>query len=447
MEQTVEPGVVLAGRYRLERVLGRGGMGEVWLGRDQSVLQRDVAVKVLPALSGAESVARFQREAETLARLQHPGITVVHDAGRHDGYLFIIMELLHGGDLAQVMTGHPGGLPVARALDFTRQIVDALAAAHGKGIVHRDLKPANLFVQAGDRVKICDFGIAHSTDATSRFTSTGHAIGTPLYMSPEQCRAEAVDARSDLYSLGCVLFELLTGRPPFSADQPAYVVMGQHVEQAPPRPRELRGDIPVPLADLVAALLAKSPDDRPGVAVVAAVLADLVPDDRGRRIADDLGVSDGSCDLILHAVGDRKIQVIKVIVKLTSLKLKEAMDLVNHAPSPLLGNITPRIAEDARFALEQAGATVIIRRRSGFNPSDIRTGQDACDLILHAVGDRKIQVIKVVRDLTSLGLKEAKDLVDRVPSPLLHDITPHIAEDAKFALEQAGATAIIRRHR
>jgi serine/threonine protein kinase len=363
MEQTMEPGMVLAGRYRLERVLGRGGMGEVWLGRDQSVLQRDVAVKVLPALSGAESVARFQREAETLARLQHPGITVVHDAGRHDGYLFIIMELLHGGDLAQVMTGHPGGLPVARALDFARQIVDALAAAHGKGIVHRDLKPANLFVQAGDRVKICDFGIAHSTDATSRFTSTGHAIGTPLYMSPEQCRAEAVDARSDLYSLGCLLFELLTGRPPFSADQPAYVVMGQHVEHAPPRPRELRGDIPVPLADLVAALLAKSPDDRPRIAVVAGVLADLVPGDDGRRTADDWGVSDGSCDLILHAVGDRKVKVVKVIVTLTSLKLKEALDLADRAPIPLLHDITLHTAEDARFALEQAGATAVIRRR------------------------------------------------------------------------------------
>ncbi|WP_053170725.1 WD40 repeat domain-containing serine/threonine protein kinase [Streptomyces sp. SBT349] len=268
-------GVVLANRYRLERLLGRGGMGEVWLGRDSSVLQREVAVKVLPALSGADSVRRFQQEAATLAKLQHPGITVVHDAGRHDGYLFIVMELLHGFDLSRLIAGHPEGVSVARALDLTGQTLTALAAAHHSGVIHRDLKPGNLFVQPGDRMKICDFGIARTMDATSRMTMTGHVLGSPPYMSPEQWRGELPDARGDLYALGCVMFELLAGRLPFLGGPSTYAWMHQHVEQAPPSLRALRPDVPGRLEALVLALLAKRPGDRPDARTLAAELAAL----------------------------------------------------------------------------------------------------------------------------------------------------------------------------
>jgi hypothetical protein len=265
----------LAGRYRLLGLLGRGGMGEVWSASD-AVLRREVAVKLLPALSGAESERRFQREAATLAGLRHPGITVVHDAGRHGGFLFLVMELLDGADLGKLVAGHRGGLPLERALDLAAQTAEAVGAAHDKGVVHRDLKPANVFVQAGDRVKVCDFGIARSADATSALTATGHIVGTPPYMSPEQCRGGEVDARSDLYSFGCALFEMLTGATPFPAEQSVYALLHQHVSEPPPRLAEVRPDLPAALDALVGALLAKEPGARPASAArVAEELAAL----------------------------------------------------------------------------------------------------------------------------------------------------------------------------
>ncbi|MFD9882319.1 WD40 repeat domain-containing serine/threonine protein kinase [Streptomyces alboflavus] len=266
-------GVTLAGRYELKELLGRGGMGEVWRGHDRSLLRRDVAVKVLPTPVGTDAVRRFQREAATLAGLQHPGITVVHDAGEHDGFLFIVMELLRGQDVARLMAGHRTGLPVERAVDLARQTAVALAAAHDSGVVHRDLKPGNLFVRPGDHIKICDFGIARSADASAVLTTVGHVVGTPLYMAPEQWRAEEPAVPADLYSLGCVLYELLTGRPPFTSDASLYALMHHHVTQAPRPPRELRPELPLELDDLVLALLAKEPGDRPDAAALARGLA------------------------------------------------------------------------------------------------------------------------------------------------------------------------------
>ncbi|MEO3753151.1 serine/threonine-protein kinase [Streptomyces sp. B6B3] len=256
-------GAVLADRYQLLEVTGRGGMGEVWRGRDRSMLRRDVAVKVLPVMSDTVSAQRFEREAAVLAKLQHPGITVVHDAGRHQGYVFIVMELLHGQDLARLLAAHPGGLPVKRVLDLSGQIAGALATAHAAGVVHRDLKPANVFVQAGDRLKICDFGIARSADASDALTTSGAVIGTPGYMSPEQCQGQPTEAPTDLYALGIVIHELLTGNTPFAVNQPLYTLMRQHVEQPPPHLDTLRPDLPAALADVVTSLLAKNPHDRP----------------------------------------------------------------------------------------------------------------------------------------------------------------------------------------
>ncbi|MFD3872909.1 protein kinase [Streptomyces sp. NPDC058623] len=251
----------LAGRYRLDERLGRGGMGEVWRGHDLN-LDRSVAVKVLlEAATGDEPVARFRREATIGARLQHPGITVVHDVGRQDGRLFIVMELLSGEDLAAVLARSPGGLPVATALDLAAQTAEALSAAHAQAVVHRDLKPGNLFLLPGGRLKICDFGIAHSSDATPGWTVTGRMFGTPAYMAPEQWRGERVDARCDLYALGCVLYALLSGEPPFGSAGSPYALMLRHVEEVP-------AALPVApdLAALLATLLEKAPDDRPASA-------------------------------------------------------------------------------------------------------------------------------------------------------------------------------------
>ncbi|MFE0171271.1 WD40 repeat domain-containing serine/threonine protein kinase [Streptomyces sp. NPDC059002] len=265
-------GVTLADRYELKELIGRGGMGEVWRGRDSSLLRRDVAVKVLPSRLDPGVVRRFQREAAILAGLQHPGITVVHDAGEHDGQLFIVMELLQGRDLAQVLAEHGAGLPVDRAVDLVRQTATALAAAHESGVVHRDLKPGNLFVRPGDQVKICDFGIARTADASSALTTAGHVVGTPLYMAPEQWRTQGVGAPADLYALGCVLYELFTGRPPFTADS-VFALMHQHVTEPVPPPRTLRPELPQCLDDLVSNLLAKQPGDRPDATALARALA------------------------------------------------------------------------------------------------------------------------------------------------------------------------------
>ncbi|MER7764964.1 serine/threonine-protein kinase, partial [Streptomyces sp. NPDC097619] len=225
----MQAGELLGERYRLDARLGRGGMGEVWSGRDL-LLERPVAVKVLlDTVTMEEAVVRFRREATLGARLQHQGITVVHDVGRQAGpdgdRLFIVMELLAGEDLAAVLSRAPHGLPVARAVDLALQTARALAAAHERGVVHRDLKPANLFLLPGDRLKICDFGIAHSADATAGITVTGRVFGTPAYMAPEQWRGERVDARCDLYALGCVLYALLTGEPPFGVAEQAFVLL------------------------------------------------------------------------------------------------------------------------------------------------------------------------------------------------------------------------------
>ena len=273
----MQAGTELAGRYVLEQVLGSGAMGDVWRGTDRQ-LERPVAVKVMR--DRLADPRRFQREARIAARLQHPGITVVHDVGTHDGQPFIVMELLHGSDLAAILGQAPGRrLPVETAVSLIVQAATALQVAHSAHIIHRDLKPANLFRQDSGLLKICDFGVARIVDATDGLITAGYAIGTALYMSPEQCEGETqIDGRSDLYSLGCVLHELLTGRPPFPKGK-AREIMNQHMNTPPASLRTLRPDIPSELDTIVLTMLAKKPDDRPDDAdgLAATLLAVLRP--------------------------------------------------------------------------------------------------------------------------------------------------------------------------
>lgn len=275
----MKSGTVLAGRYRLDRPLGQGGMGQVWHGRDL-MLNREVAIKIMLHADDPTQLRRFQREAAIAAGLQHPGITVVHDSGVHLDRPFIVMEMLTGRNLGQILAEQPSGLPVGRALDLAIQAGDALRAAHDDGIVHRDLKPANLLVQSGDRLKICDFGIAKDTTASSTVTMPGQLVGTPAYMAPEHWHGQSQDPRSDLYALGCVLYTLLTGHPPFPEKQPWAVLMRQHAEEPPPRLRDRNSAVPRSLEDLALALLAKKPSDRPPSAAVVA--------ERLRRIRREL---------------------------------------------------------------------------------------------------------------------------------------------------------------
>ncbi|MET9347637.1 serine/threonine-protein kinase [Streptomyces termitum] len=259
-------------RYRLHEVIGRGGMGEVWRATDEA-LGRGVAVKCLKPLgphqdAGVQTVVRerFRREARVAAALQHRGVTVVHDFGEYEGVLFLVMELLEGQNLSQLLTANARSpLPVHEVVDIADQVADALEYTHRMGIVHRDLKPANIMRLRDGTVKICDFGIARlgaDMGFTSRLTGTGIAMGTPHYMSPEQIGGGDIDHRSDLYSLGCVLYELATGAPPFDLDDSWAVLVG-HRDTVPSPPRSHRSELPEYFDRLVVDLLAKVPDQRP----------------------------------------------------------------------------------------------------------------------------------------------------------------------------------------
>jgi eukaryotic-like serine/threonine-protein kinase len=250
-------------RYVIKRKLGSGGMADVYLAEDQE-LGRLVALKLLDDrhASDEQFVERFRREAQSAAGLNHPNIVSIFDRGRAEGTYYIAMEYLDGRTLKELLVRN-GPTPIPIAIDYARQILGALAFAHRNGIVHRDIKPHNIVVGGDGRLKVTDFGIARS--GASQMTEVGSIVGTAQYLSPEQARGAPVDPRSDLYSLGVVLYEMLTGAVPFSGETPVEIAM-KHLSQVPKPPSELRPDIPHDLDAVVTRALAKDPDQRYGSA-------------------------------------------------------------------------------------------------------------------------------------------------------------------------------------
>jgi eukaryotic-like serine/threonine-protein kinase len=262
-------GTVVAERYRLESVLGTGGMGTVYQAL-QEPLRRRVALKLLHPqfLDEPEVIARFRREAKAASRVQHPSIAQIFDFGfAADQSPYLAMEFVEGESLSRVLE-QAGPLSVARALNILVQVAESFVAMHGAGVVHRDLKPHNILVtppsKTADRIKVLDFGLAKivGKDSSCSLTARGVVLGTPEYMSPEQVAGEKVDARTDLYSFGVVAFQLLTGRVPFQGS--VLAVMCAHIQDAPPSPSSAarRVDLPPALDRLVLRCLSKRREER-----------------------------------------------------------------------------------------------------------------------------------------------------------------------------------------
>src|SRR5215212_1738964 len=272
-------GTLIDDRYAILETLGGGGMAEVFLARDE-VLGRRVALKVLRGqyAGDEEFVERFRREAKSAAALNHPNIVQVYDQGRaNDGTYYMAMEYVPGGTLKERIV-REGPLDPREAAGIAARVAEALDVAHGRGIVHRDIKPQNILISESGAAKVADFGIARAA-ASKTVTETSLILGTAAYMSPEQVRGERVGPASDLYSLGVVLYEMLTGQLPYAADNPLATAM-KHLDEPPRRPREANPAVPEGMDALTAKLLAKDPGDR--YASAAELAEDL------RRVRDGL---------------------------------------------------------------------------------------------------------------------------------------------------------------
>ncbi len=248
------------GQYRIIEPLGEGGMAAVYKAYQPSV-DRYVALKILPRhyASDPDFVHRFKQEAKIIARLEHPNILPVHDYGESDGYTYIVMRYVEGGTLADHLLGTP--LPLSQISHIFAQVSSALDYAHSNGVIHRDVKPSNVLIDSHGNCLLSDFGISRMIEATGQFTVTGAFIGTPTYASPEQALGQNLDGRSDIYSLGVVLYEMTTGRPPFQAETPMAILM-KHVHDPLPPPRSINPALSEEMERVILKALSKNPDDR-----------------------------------------------------------------------------------------------------------------------------------------------------------------------------------------
>jgi serine/threonine-protein kinase len=256
----------IAGRYQIVKKLGAGAFGTVYKARDAR-LDRMVAIKTIRLEGLAASQAglkemtdRFLREAKTAAKLKHPGIVTIHDYGDAEGLTYIVMEFIDGIGIDHILA-ETGRMPIERAAALGAQIAEALDYAHKGGVVHRDIKPANIMIEPGDRVKVTDFGIAKPGDSAEHLTMTGSLLGTPSYMSPEQARGQKLDGRSDLFSVGCVLYEMVAGKKAFRGES-ITALLFKIISEEPPSLREFDPKVPDEMLRIISKALQKSPDAR-----------------------------------------------------------------------------------------------------------------------------------------------------------------------------------------
>jgi serine/threonine-protein kinase len=346
------------GKYEIIKEIGRGGFSVVYQVRDPT-LDRVVALKVLaPHLTWEPGfAARFQREARTAARLQHPHIVTVYETDEEDGQLYIAMEYLAGRTLGQVIR-EEGPLPVERTADLLAQVADALDYAHGQGVLHRDVKPANVMVaerQGRLHVTLMDFGLVKAMSESSTLTSTGTTLGSPEYMAPEQAdpnRRDEVGPATDLYALGIVAYQMLTGRVPFPGNTPA--TLNAHLHLSPPDPRQVRPDLPERVAAVLRQALSKAPDERysTGAALVAALraaqprrAAQKPKPARGRRAALWGGVGLLAVALLAGGIWIGSLIDLRPMLTWTPqpTSTRDLANTLGGTPAPLVLTSTPEI--------------------------------------------------------------------------------------------------------
>jgi serine/threonine-protein kinase len=442
-------GAALASQYALERELGRGGMATVYLARD---LRHDrlVALKVLrPELGPTLGSGRFQREIHLAARLSHPNILPLFDSGDADGHLWYAMPFVEGESLRQRLK-REGQLGVAEAVRITRQVALGLAYAHGQGIVHRDIKPENILL-AGDQVLVADFGIAKALDASSgeKLTETGLSLGTPAYMSPEQAAGGGVDARSDVYALGCVLYEMLAGTPPFTGPT-AQAIMARHSVDPVPPLRTVRATIPWAIEQAVVQALAKVPADRFATAAefAEALVAESAPAPRfhwpvsARTMRAGLGIIVG---VSVVAVAARMMKERSIPAVLPSAESIAVLPLVATAADTSLVRLGQDLGVTITASLDGIGG---IQTADRLSIASATAGRPDLSPFAGAALARKLGARSILRGMLvragdnvrlDLGLYSTEGL-----APLAEGITVSNHRDSVGALTDSAVWALLR---